>query len=430
MLNTYRSKLRLRLAVVCLCAFAVVSAYSWTLLLPFIGDDYVQIDLARRYGSPAGWLDLARDALYRCRATSILLTHWTELVFGVTPLAFKLSSLAIHILNCLLVMGLWIWRPVGYRLAFGAAIVFAFIERPHEAVIWYAALPELLVFTFSLLSFLAWVKWLQAAKPRPAWYGIALLMFVLALASKESAVCVTGLLALSVALEPERKRKHWCAVVPFAVLSAGYFVSIYGARSEHLHFNDGTFNVHAPFWSTLISSAARLFWAWGIIGLGVLVLLSRLSKRFVVLIAGWLVITLLPYCFLTYMPRVPSRHTYLASVALALVLSAAAGAMWRFARNRGTGVRVAVAACIVACFLQNTSYLWTRKYKQFQTRADVTQQILKKLTTVEGPVRIECFPHHPSLALLTVAIERPKDASRVVVEPVESCRGDSPEGEE
>jgi hypothetical protein len=429
-LNTYRSKLRLRLAVFCLCAFAVVSAYSWTLLLPFIGDDYVQIDLARRYGSSAGWLDLARDALYRCRATSILLTHWTELLFGVTPVAFKLSSLAIHVLNCLLVMGLGIWRPVGYRLSCGAALVFAFIERPHEAVIWYAALPELLVFTFSLLSFLAWVRWLQAPRPRPAWYTTSVLMFLLALVSKESAVCVTGLLILSVALEPARKRRHWYTIVPFVVLSLVYFASIYGARSEHLHFNDGTFNVRAPFWSTLISSVARLFWVWGMIGLAILALLSRLSKRFVLLIGGWLVITLLPYCFLTYMPRVPSRHTYLASVALALVLSAAAVAMWRFARTRGAGVRVAVAVCIAACFLQNTTYLWTRKYKQFQTRADVTQQILKKLSSDDGLIRIECFPHHPSLALLTVAIERPQDASRVVVEPMESCNAVTPEGAE
>jgi hypothetical protein len=30
--------------------------------------------------------------------------------------------------------------------------------------------------------------------------------------------------------------------------------------------------------------------------------------------ATWIAITLLPYSFLTYMPQVPSRHVYLASV--------------------------------------------------------------------------------------------------------------------
>ena len=37
----------------------------------------------------------------------------------------------------------------------------------------------------------------------------------------------------------------------------------------------------------------------------------------------WIGITLLPFCFLTYMPRIPSRHTYLPSAGLSLVVAAA-----------------------------------------------------------------------------------------------------------
>ena len=52
-------------------------AYLPALALPLLSDDYTQIWLGRRYGPVSGWRDLALDALYRCRATSILLTHWT-----------------------------------------------------------------------------------------------------------------------------------------------------------------------------------------------------------------------------------------------------------------------------------------------------------------------------------------------------------------
>ncbi|MEO8130612.1 MAG: glycosyltransferase family 2 protein, partial [Bryobacteraceae bacterium] len=62
------------LAIVTL-AFA---AYARSLWLPFVSDDYVQIELGRQFGPVSGWGDLLHDALYRCRATSLILTYWTE----------------------------------------------------------------------------------------------------------------------------------------------------------------------------------------------------------------------------------------------------------------------------------------------------------------------------------------------------------------
>src|SRR6266511_3272483 len=126
-------------------------AYLRALGLPFISDDYVQIHFAREYGPVSGWAALSLDPLYRCRATSLLLTHWTECLFGLNPLAFRLSSLLLHIANCWLVLALGFWKPIGWRLAWFASAFFAINEGHQEAVIWYAALPELLVFFFALL---------------------------------------------------------------------------------------------------------------------------------------------------------------------------------------------------------------------------------------------------------------------------------------
>jgi hypothetical protein len=175
-------------------AFLCLLTYGRGLTLPLISDDYLQIHLGRDYGSWEQWPALAADTLYRCRATSIVLTHWTEKWLGLDPFRYHLTSLLVHFLNCCLVACLGIWRPIGFVLSIPAALVFAFLERPHEAVLWYSALPELLVFAFTLAALLAWIQYCQTGRWR--WYVAAGVAFALALLSKESAVVFVPLACL------------------------------------------------------------------------------------------------------------------------------------------------------------------------------------------------------------------------------------------
>ena len=114
---------RRRRVVATLAALAglAILPYIFALRLPFIADDYLQIRLAREYGPVSGWPALAADPLYRCRATSLVLTYWTEHVFGLDPLAYNWSSVLLHVLNTWLVYALGFWRPLGYELAGWAA---------------------------------------------------------------------------------------------------------------------------------------------------------------------------------------------------------------------------------------------------------------------------------------------------------------------
>jgi hypothetical protein len=63
---------RFRIALL-LGALAIL-VYLPSLGLPLISDDYPHTYLARQYGPISGWPALASDALYRCRATSLILT--------------------------------------------------------------------------------------------------------------------------------------------------------------------------------------------------------------------------------------------------------------------------------------------------------------------------------------------------------------------
>ena len=118
-----------------LVAFSVVVlsflAYGPALWIPFISDDYLQIQLARDYGPISKWGALAHDALYRCRATSLVLTYWLDRAAGLTPFYYNLVSLLLHVVDSLLVFALGMcvqwdggwpdWLPASSRSASGTA---------------------------------------------------------------------------------------------------------------------------------------------------------------------------------------------------------------------------------------------------------------------------------------------------------------------
>lgn len=356
-----------------------------------IADDYIQIWLGRNYGPVSGWAELARDPLYRCRATSLLLTYWTEQIFGFNPFVFNATSLALHILSTWLVLALGAWRVIGWKVAALAAAFFAISQRHHEAVIWYAALPELLVFFFGMQCLLWWVLWLQSSGNGRRYYILALVAFLLALASKESAVVVVPLLLLPLWFGQIPVRRWLAPLAPFAGLALLYTVSIFAAQQEHLHFHDGSFSMEAPFLITWVNSFARLFRTWGLLSLVALLFWRVRRPAPVVWIAlAWVAITLLPYSFLLYMPRVPSRHTYFASAGLALVV--AAGFLLFHERFQGSRpwAPLALSALIL---LHNCGYLWIRKQPQFLERAAPTEALLHFAGKVKGPVYVHYFPY-------------------------------------
>ncbi len=390
-------------------------AYLRSLWLPFISDDYLQIALGREYGASSGWAALFGDALYRCRATSLILTYWTERWFGLDPFPFNLSSVAIHALNSLLVFSMGMWRPIGWRVAGVAACFFAVSQRHQEAVMWYAALPELLVFCFGLLSFLFWVGWLQSERKSSAVYWGSFVCFMAALLSKESAVAIPPLLALAVLFEQKDRRAAMVRLIPFVVCAIGYFGLIFAGRATHLHFNDGgTFSLSAPFVSVLLQSAAGLFWFWGMAALTCLAAWGgRRWAPLVSIAALWSAITLLPYSFLTYMPIVPSRHTYWASVGLALVVAAALVELHSRSKPRyGNAVVAGLAIFLVA---QQCSYLWTKKHAQFEDRAWPTEELRRLSAATGAPVYVKCFPYDRTVAELALRIGVPDAGDMPVV---------------
>ncbi len=368
---------------VCIALAAVAFAvYAPFLSLPPLVDDYGHTRLAERYGPPQGWGELFREPLYRCRATSLWLTAavlgWT----GFSTAAFHMASLALHILNAWLVYALGVSRWIGWTASAAAALVFAANERPHEAVIWFASIHEPLVMFFVLCVLLAWIRWLEGGSRR--WLAAVAAAWLLALVSKESGVVLSVLLPGTALLYPGRWKAAAGALAAGAVSTGLYFWMAWSGQAHHQHFHDGTFELGWHFLPVMARSVPRGLGAWG--GLAALALLILAAKkrpapwRAALLGAGWQAAALLPYAFLTYMPRIPSRHHYLASAGMAILTACAAAALLLSKASRPKA-----AAVLAAVFLlHNALYLWLYKRPQFLERAEVTEGLVRLVGAKPG----------------------------------------------
>jgi hypothetical protein len=372
--------------------------YWRALTLPLISDDYLQIWLGKKYLHFSTWPELAQDALYRCRATSIWFTGVWHAVFGHTTVAYNLQSLIVHACNVALIVALGRYERIGYAVSVPAAVAWGLYERHHEAVMWYAALPEQLVFFFVLLALVLWLEWW---KRRAAWlYAASAVSFALALLSKESAVIFCAFLLLPLVFDRSEWKRLLQGAAPYFVVSGLYFLVNHAARENHLHWNDGTFRLGWHFVPVMLNSMERLLSVWGALALGLLVWKRRqVDWKLVAVGLMWVPVSLAPYSFVAYQPRVPSRHVYFASLGLAMLLALA----WRQIESR------TVATVVFAAFVSyNTVYLWVYKHEQFAERARVTEKMLEAARAVVGvagvrPVRVTCFPLAAEIA--TIALE-------------------------
>src|SRR6202050_3522664 len=100
--------------------------------------------------------------------------------------------------------------------AFWAAAFFAVYEGHQEAIMWFSGNNELLMFLFGGASLWCWIK--ASSEPRHEWTlrAAGLLLYVLALISKESAYIFLPLFLL--ATPPETWRRNLAQLLPYCVL--------------------------------------------------------------------------------------------------------------------------------------------------------------------------------------------------------------------
>ncbi len=399
----YWIKIGISLALLCLIA------YLPTLSIPLIQDDYPIISLSRHFGNLTGLPALLHSPADRLRTTALWLTRPLWRQFGLASLPYHLASLLLHMLNTGLVFALVAVRTKTRQAAWWSAAFFAVHEGHQEAIMWFSAANELLLFLFGAGSLLCWIEgWIEAESRRSiGWRMASILLFSLALLSKESAVIFLPLLVL---VSPrEDWRRTLLRLLPFAILGAVAVVSIICARSSSFRFSDGSFSVHAPFWITWPRSLGRLLWIWGWLACAVLLFAKPRLERFrrwAVPALLWMGIALIPYSFNTYSTQIPSRHTYLASAGLAMLVGLALAGIVEELRWR----RAWVTALVAIVLIYNVGWLWMKKRPQFLQRGEPSEHLIRFAREHPGPIWIACYPHNERMAAeeaLRLALGRP-----------------------
>jgi hypothetical protein len=361
-----------------------VCAYLPALQLPFIADDYSQIPRATQY-SAQGWVPLWHDLNLRTRATYVFLSAVLGRAFGFTPLPFYAASLLLHSLCVLMVYATCVWSEVSEPLAFWAACFFAVYEGHQEAVMWLAASSDLLVFLFGMAAWVCWVRWIQSRSWK--WYGLALASFLAATASKESAWIFPLLMLMPLLVTRQRLRFALTALLPFFAITATFVAWNWGSRVGDVGYQDSRFSLSAPWALVALSSFWRLFFVWGFIALAVILWIGKRRDAWVVSLGSlWAILSLLPYSFLTYMPYVPSRHTYIASAGLSWIVGAAAVRLSEYKS------RVPLIGLCLAALTINLEILWVKKMSQFRERAEPSELLKQAAKDAKGPLYIDCWP--------------------------------------
>lgn len=377
---------RRRWAELALLAAACVLAYAPVMTQPFIEDDYHLIGLSEKLGVPGEWRALFGNPAFLTRATSFWWLHVQHQLFATNPAGYYAGSLALHILVTWLIYLLGAWKPIGWRASFWAALFFAVYEGHQEAVMWISASNELLVCLFGLAGLECLRRSAGSGRKSAIWYALSLFCYCLALVSKESGVSWCLLYALILAADGVGG--FWRRLAPFFVITIAMAWYVFTASAVSFRFVDGSFSLTAPFWWTLARSLARLHWFWGLSAFLTVLLLRRAQPLQVLRIGfAWAVVALLPYSFLTYMPHVASRHTYPASIGVAIVTAGGVIALLESSPRRA--IAIALAAAMVT---HNVGYLWLVKRKQFLARAAPTEQLLEFVRSRPAPVWIQCFP--------------------------------------
>lgn len=180
-------------------------------------------------GGDGGDKDLRSQAnlYYRPLVTLSLMTDFW--LHGQRPWGYHLTNLLLHLAAVLLAYAL---LRRAFELSSGSALIVALLFAVHpsraEAVTWISGRSELLMAVFALASLLCFRRALVLERGRGPWFAGALLAYVAAVLSKETAVALAVVVPALDWLMVSRGDRHrlwararWCHL-PLVLASAAY----------------------------------------------------------------------------------------------------------------------------------------------------------------------------------------------------------------
>jgi hypothetical protein len=378
--------------------------------LPFLGggiltDDFVHL---HRQATHPGLSELVTTPdPFQFYRPVVQASFWANTqLSGLWPAPYRVLNLALH-LGCIL--GVYFLARellASSRGALFAALAFAFTPKAHPiAVLWISARSDVMMALFSLLTFLAWLRWVRSHNP--AWFIASCLCYLLALLSKETALLLPVLLALLPGDQPEPTRWNLMGIVGMLTMGAVLFairthVGAMMPTTANAHY--GLIRPLARWIRSLENYNGRVL--PNVIGLlaivGVPIWLrrrtapqwnGRVLTRYLMFAIAWFGVFILP---VLPIPARSELYLYFPGVGLCLL---AAAILQTLSASPDNG-RLLTASLVIYALLFGT-YQATRSYamsKDLDFSAKLMSALRAELTGYEGPVSIH--PDDPATAQL------------------------------
>src|SRR6266487_2174024 len=245
-----------------LLAAATIMAYRPAWNGRFLWDDDAYITNNELLTAPNGlrriWLSFDSPSQYfPLTYTSFRIER---ALWGLNPSGYHWTNIFLHVANALLV-----WRLLA-RLklpgAWLAAAIFALHPVQVESVAWITERKNVLMGFFFLLTLLAWIAFVNERTKRPwLFYGLALILYLLALSAKTTACTLPAALFLILWLENQRiSWKRIFQVVPFVVLGLAIGSLAIWWERYHQGTSRAIFTFLNPIERILVASRAVWFY--------------------------------------------------------------------------------------------------------------------------------------------------------------------------
>src|SRR6266487_1648901 len=303
-------------------------------------------------------------------------------LWGLSPTGYHWVNLALHVVNALLVWAVLARLKVPGAWLAGA--IFALHPVQVESVAWITERKNVLMGFFFLLTLLAWIAFVDGrTKRRWLFYGLALILYLLALSAKTTACTLPA--ALFLILWLQKKPISWeriFQIIPFLVLGIAMGVLAMWWERYHQGTSRAVFTFLSPIERVLVASRAiwfylsKLTWpsnltfiyprwdiapthllnyAWllaGVILCGAIYFLRRYMGRSVEVAAGFFIATLSPVLgfIMLYTFRytfVADHYQYLACIG-PIALASAGVVTFADAFKQSRRLILSAAVCVLA----------------------------------------------------------------------------------
>jgi hypothetical protein len=362
----------------------------------FISDDFTLLSYLTALKQDPLYIIEAPSEFFRL--VSYIYFWLCSSIFGLNSAGYYWSGIALHALASLLVFALVTRLTAEPVAGWAAALFFSAYERHQEAVMWISAVNETILAVNCLVFLLLWERF------TPTTRRVACVAFALALFSKEAAVALLPLAVLLLRLKGFTWRAAFKESLPLTAITAGYVYLWLSRASGNFFVTDHYYALGFHFLPVYARSVVRLlapavpFLLAGLVLRRMVDVRGLFRDRRFLFFAALVLLTTIPYSFLTYLPSIPSRNTYLPSAGLAGMLGMMFVLVYRAVSAQRA--KAFVAVMFTTTIAANAGYVWMKKEPQYLGRAAPTLELIHAFNALDENVGLESsfcvadFPLH------------------------------------